>query len=67
MFDDDFFSNGFGKMGGGFGGQGMSSFTSSTSFGGNGKGGGGLSKSISTVTKTVNGKTVTTKKTTIVK
>lgn len=63
MFDDDFFSGGFGKMGGGFGGQGMSSFTSSTSFGGRNGGGGGLSKSISTVTKTVNGKTVTIKKT----
>ena len=60
--DDDFFS-GFGKMGG-FGGMGgMSSFSSSSKYGG---GSGGVSKSMSTVTKTVNGKTVTTKKTTIV-
>ena len=65
MFDDDFFSGGFGNMGG-FGGQGMSSFSSSTSYGGR-NGGGGLSKSISTVTKTVNGKTVTIKKTTTMK
>ena len=50
-------------MGGGFGG--MSSFSSSSNYGGGGKGA-GLSKSVSTVTKTVNGKTVTTKKTTIV-
>ena len=64
MFDDDFFGGGFGNMGnmGGFGGT--STFSSSTSYGGGGKG--GLSKSVSTVTKTVNGKTVTTKKTTVV-
>lgn len=64
MFDDEdnFFSGGFGKMGmGGFGN--MSSFSSS-SYGGSGPK--GVSKSISTVTKTVNGKTVTTKKTTVV-
>lgn len=62
MFDDDdFFSQGFGKMGG-FGG--FSSFTSSSTMGGGG-GNYGISKSVSTVTKTVNGKTVTTKKTTI--
>lgn len=60
MFDDDDFFSGFGKMGG-FGG--MSSFSSSSNFGGRS---GGLSKSVSTVTKTINGKTVTTKKTTIV-
>ena len=60
MFDDDdFFSSGFGK---GFGG--MSSFSSSSSNYGGGKH--GISKSVSTVTKTVNGKTVTTKKTTVV-
>lgn len=60
MFDDDdFFSGGFGK---GFGG--MSSFSSSTNYGGGSRG--GVSKSVSTVTKTVNGKTVTTKKTTVV-
>lgn len=63
MFDDDdFFGGGFGKMGG-FGGS--SAFSSSASYGGTG-GKGGLSKSVSTVTKTVNGKTVTTKKTTVV-
>lgn len=62
MFDDDdFFSQGFGKMGGGFGG--FSSFTSSSTMGGGGNY--GISKSVSTVTKTINGKTVTTKKTTI--
>ena len=51
--NDDFFKNGFGS----------SSFSSSTSFGGSV----GTSKSVSTTTKTVNGKTVTTKKTTIAK
>ena len=61
MFDnDDFFSQGFGTMGG------FSSFTSSSSVSGGG-GMQGISKSVSTVTKTVNGKTVTTKKTTVVK
>lgn len=57
MFNDDFFK--------GFGGGGMGGFSSysSSSFGG---GTPGLSKSVSTVTKTVNGKTVTTKKTTVV-
>lgn len=60
MFDDDFFKGGMGGMGG-MGG--FSSFSSS-SFGGGGHG--GVSKSVSTVTKTVNGKTVTTKKTTVV-
>lgn len=56
MFNDDFFK-GFGS--GGMGGN-FESFSSSTF--GNGP---GLSKSVSTVTKTVNGKTVTTKKTTV--
>lgn len=60
MFDDDdFFCQGFGKMSG-MGG--FSSFTSSSNIGG---GNYGISKSVSTVTKTVNGKTVTTKKTTV--
>eukprot|EP00919_Chromeraceae_sp_WS-2016_P002447 GHVR01005981.1.p1 GENE.GHVR01005981.1~~GHVR01005981.1.p1 ORF type:complete len:114 (-),score=15.80 GHVR01005981.1:2160-2501(-) len=54
--DDDFFSKGFG--GGGF-----TSFKSSSSVGNGGFG--GTSKSVSTVTKKVNGKTVTTKKTTV--
>ena len=60
-FDDDFFKGGFGA----------SSSFSSNSFGG---GIGGTSKSVSTTTKTMylifyfrNGKTVTTKKTTITK
>ena len=59
MFNDDFFK-GFGGMGGG---TNFSSFSSSNF---DGPGSAGLSKSVSTVTKTVNGKTVTTKKTTIV-
>lgn len=61
MFNDDFFK-GFGGMGGGMGGGGFSSFSSHSSAFGNGP---HLSKSVSTTTKTVNGKTVTTKKTTI--
>lgn len=61
MFDDDFFQ-GFGGMGGGSGS--FSSFSSQSSAFGNGP---HLSKSVSTTTKTVNGKTVTTKKTTITK
>ena len=59
MFDnDEFFTQGFGKMG---------SFGGFSSFGSMGNGGGnyGVSKSVSTVTKTINGKTATTKKTTI--
>ena len=65
MFDDDdFFSSGFGKGFGSFGG--FSSFSNSTSIGSGSGGHHGISKSVSTVTKTVNGKTVTTKKTTVV-
>ena len=59
MFNDDFF-NGFGGMGNG------SNFSSYSSSNFDGPMSAGLSKSVSTVTKTVNGKTVTTKKTTIV-
>lgn len=50
MDDDDFFSKGFGSGFGNLGGSGFSSFSSS-SFGGGGMG--GVSKSTSTVTKTV--------------
>lgn len=59
MFDNEDFFSGFGKMGN-FGG--FSSFSG----GSIGNGHGGISRSVSTVTKTVNGKTVTTKKTTVV-
>ncbi len=61
MFDnDDMFKGGFG----GFGGMKMGSgFDDGPQM----KGGFGLSKSTSTTTKTINGKTVTTKKTTIFK
>jgi hypothetical protein len=62
MFDDDFFSSGFGKMGGmsfgsKFGFEGEEPQLRGTGF--------GLSRSVSTTTKTINGKTVTTKKTTV--
>lgn len=57
MFDnDDFFNSGFGKMG---------SFSSFESSGGGS--GFGTRKSVSTTTKTVNGKTTTVKKTTVFK
>ncbi len=70
MFDDQFFGSpgfrsGFGDIGMGFGGGISSKFgfdneppqMKGTGF--------GLSRSVSTTTKTINGKTVTTKKTTI--
>lgn len=67
LFEQDDFFKGFGGMGGmgGMGG-GMGGFSSfeSSSFGNMGTP--NLSKSVSTVTKTTNGKTVTVKKTTIV-
>ncbi len=60
MFDNnDFFGSGFGKMGG-F----KSSFDDDPPMRGTGF---GLTKSTSTTTKTINGKTTTTKKTTIFK
>ena len=62
MFDNDdiFGSMGMGGMGG------FSSFSKTMSQGPEMGGNYGVSKSVSTVTKTVNGKTVTTKKTTVV-
>lgn len=61
MFDEPFFSSGFGNMGGmGFGSKfGFDDMPPMMK--------GGFSKSVSTTTKTINGKTVTTKKTTIIK
>jgi hypothetical protein len=61
MFDnDDFFSSGFGRMGGGF----KSNFDDEPPTRGKGY---GMTKSVSTTTKVINGKTTTTKKTTIFK
>jgi hypothetical protein len=65
MFDnDDFFGKGFGSMRMGGSNFASSAFDSDDHLMGRGF---GLTKSVSTTTKTINGKTVTTKKTTVTK